>query len=117
MSDCTDLASLLPVELFKALSDPTRVTMLAGLAAGGTAQTVSEVAGRLPIDISVVSRHLKTLKRAGILDSEKRGKEVLYEVRIPYLVGLLRRLADALEACCPDGTCIISDAEAGEVAS
>lgn len=117
MHDCPDLASLLPVELFKALSDPNRVAMLAGLAVGGTTQTVSEVAGRSPIDVSVVSRHLKILKRAGILDSEKRGKEVLYQVRIPYLVGLLRQLADALQACCPDGVCTISDARNGQVES
>jgi DNA-binding transcriptional ArsR family regulator len=93
--DCPDLASRLPVELFKALSDPTRVAMLAGLAAGGTTQTVSEVAGRSPVDVSVVPRHLEIMQRAGLLGSEKRGRE----------------------ACCPDGTCIISHTGVGEVAS
>lgn len=108
-SDCPKLAALLPVELFKALGAPTRIAMLAGLAEGGKTQTVSEVAQRCPVNVSVVSRHLKILKRAGVLDSEKRGKEVLYQVRIPYLVELLRQLANALEACCPDGTCTIID--------
>jgi ArsR family transcriptional regulator len=104
-----DLAALLPVELFKALSDPNRVAILASLTAG--TQTVSQVAERCPINISVVSRHLKILKQAGALNSEKRGKEVFYEVRVPYLVGLLRELAAALETCCPDGVCKIKDVE------
>ncbi len=115
MPNSPDLTSLLPVKLFKALGDPSRVAMLVGLAAGGTTQTVSEVAERSPVNISVVSRHLKILKRAGVLDSEKRGKEVFYHVRIPYLVGLLRQLADTLEACCPDGVCTISDTKNGHV--
>ncbi len=108
---CLDLISLLPVELFKALGDVNRIGMLADLTAGGTTQSVSQVAERCPVHISVVSRHLKILKRAGILGSEKRGKEVQYHVRIPYLVGLLRQLADALEACCTSEVCTIPDAE------
>ena len=106
-----DLSELLPVELFKALSDPNRLAILASLAAGRRNQTVSEVAERCPINVSVVSRHLKILQRAGILDSYKLGKEVFYEVRVPYLVGLLRNMADALDACCPDGVCVISPDE------
>ena len=99
----SDLATLLPVEVFKALGDPTRIAMLASLATGGRHQTVSEVAGCCPVDVSVVSRHLKTLERVGILESERRGKQVLYRVRVAHLVGLLRGLADALETCCPAG--------------
>lgn len=108
-SGCPELVTLLPVELFKALGDPNRVAMLAGLAAGGQTQTVTEVAECCPINISVVSRHLKILERAGVLESEKQGREVLYQVRIPHLVGLLRGVADALDACCPDGVAIITD--------
>ena len=52
------------------------------------------------VDLSVVSRHLKVLKEAGVLESVKRGKQVFYRARIPDLVAFLRRLADGLEACC-----------------
>ena len=103
-----DLSELLPVELFKALGDPNRIAILRQLAAGRRNQTVSEIAERCPINVSVVSRHLKILHRAGVLESFKQGKEVFYEVRIPYLVGLLRNLASALDACCPNGECVIS---------
>ncbi len=41
------------------------------------------------------------LRDAGILQAEKRGKEVYYSVRCENVVDTLRRIADALEACCP----------------
>ena len=112
VSGCPELATLLPVELFKALGDANRVAILAGLATGGQTQTVSEVAECCPINLSVVSRHLKILERAGVLESEKHGREVLYQVRIAHLVGVLRGIADGLDACCPDGVAIITDGSA-----
>ena len=90
-------------DLFKALADPNRIALLARLATGGSAATVSELAACCPIDLSVVSRHLKILDRAGVVESERRGKRVLYRARIAHLAGLLRELADALETCCPPG--------------
>jgi DNA-binding transcriptional ArsR family regulator len=53
------------------------------------------------VDLSVVSRHLRTLREAGVVDARKQGKEVFYRVRFDALIGILRNLADALEACCP----------------
>ena len=50
-----------------------------------------------PIDLSVVSRHLGVLRDAGILEAQKRGREVYYRVRVDKLTTLLRNLADALE--------------------
>ncbi len=100
---CGGLGKWLSPEFFRALSDPNRVAILARLAEGGAEQTVTEVASCCPINLSVVSRHLRTLREAGVLAAEKRGKEVFYSVKIQDLVFLLRNLANALEACCPDG--------------
>ncbi|MEQ9319295.1 MAG: metalloregulator ArsR/SmtB family transcription factor [Polyangiaceae bacterium] len=94
----------LPLDLFKALADGTRLKLLSTLAVGGRTQTVSEVAGCCSVDLSVVSRHLKTLERAGVLASTKVGKSVHYRVRVTHLVQALRGLADALESCCPEGS-------------
>lgn len=95
-------ATKLPL-FFRALCDPNRVSLLAWLASQRRLCTVSEIAegGACPVDLSVVSRHLHTLREAGILESERRGREVLYRVRVDALVSTLRGLADALEACCP----------------
>lgn len=88
---------------FKALGDPTRIRLLARLIEIGRPGTVSEVACCTEVDLSVVSRHLSTLREAGIVESERKGKEVHYSVRFPELVKKLRRLADSIEECCPDG--------------
>jgi ArsR family transcriptional regulator len=103
---CTELANWLTPGFFRALADPNRVALLLHLAQGGKEQTVSDVSCCCPIDLSVVSRHLGVLRDAGILAAQKRGREVYYSVRVDELTTLLRNLADALEACCPEGTCI-----------
>ena len=95
-----DLRRLLEPRFFKALGDRNRVALLARLARCGRPCTVSELTACCPVDISVVSRHLGLLRDAGILDSEKRGKQVYYSVSFPELVNTLRRMAEILEACC-----------------
>lgn len=94
---------LLDPELFKALADPTRITLLACLAKCGRPCTVSEVAECCAVDLSVVSRHLGQLARAGVLEAEREGRAVLYRVRYAGLSGALRGLADAIDECCPEG--------------
>lgn len=98
---CDELTERLSSNFFKALSDPNRALILAHLAGIGSEQKVTEVSCCCPVDVSVVSRHLAILRDAGILEAKKRGREVYYSVQIEKLTSLLRRLADALEACCP----------------
>lgn len=98
---CCGIADLLSPRFFKALCDANRLAILARLAEAGTAQSVGQIASCCETDLSVVSRHLAALRDAGILTSERRGKEVYYSVCIQEVAGILRRIADALEACCP----------------
>jgi ArsR family transcriptional regulator, arsenate/arsenite/antimonite-responsive transcriptional repressor len=98
---CSGLATMLSPELFKALCDPNRIAILVRLAECCRPCSVSEIAACCPVNISVVSRHLTTLRDAGILEAEKRGRHVYYSVATPRLVQSLRAIADALEACCP----------------
>ena len=98
---CADLAACLDPRLFRALCDPTRIAILARLAAICGSATVNGIASCCPVDLSVVSRHLGVLRDAGIVAADKRGREVHYRVRFPELAHTLRGLADALEACCP----------------
>ena len=97
---CPEIGEALRTPLFKALCDPSRIGLLVRVATVCEPQTVSQIAGCCPSDISVVSRHLAMLRDAGILDAERRGKEVYYTVRFSDVVGTLRTIADALEACC-----------------
>ena len=90
--------------LFKALSDPNRISLMLQLAGCGGA-TVGEAARCCPVDLSVVSRHLAVLREAGIVEHEKRGKEVHYRLRADVLVTSLRAIADAIEECCATHNC------------
>ncbi len=94
---------MLSPKLFKALSDPKRLSLLVRLAEEREPCTVGRVAQGSGVDLSVVSRHLAILREAGIITCEKRGKEVWCLVQTAALVKILRDLADALEACCPNG--------------
>src|SRR5690606_32544998 len=89
-------------QLFKALADPTRASLVACLAKCGRPCSVGEVAECCAVDFSVVSRHLALLARAGVLQAAKQGRAVFYRARYAELARLLRDLADALNDCCPD---------------
>lgn len=96
------LDELLDVELFKALSDPTRLKLLACLTKCGCPSSVSDVAQCCSVDFSVVSRHLALLEKAGVLWCEKQGRTVNYGVRYQQVSTTLRALASAFEQCCPE---------------
>jgi len=94
--------SLLSPDFFKALSDPTRVRLVACLIKCRRACTVSEVADCCSVDFSVVSRHLAMLEQSGLLTAEKKGRSVHYAARHQHLSQMLRALADAIDECNPD---------------
>lgn len=98
---CPPLHKALDLRLFKALADPTRIHILICLTRCASPQTVTQVAVCCAVDFSVVSRHLRVLSRAGVLDVHKRGRTALYSVRYAELCAALRQLAAALESCRP----------------
>jgi DNA-binding transcriptional ArsR family regulator len=100
---CAPVDHLLDPKLFKSLSDPTRLKLLACLAKCGRACSVTDLADCCSVDFSVVSRHLAALERAGVLESTKTGRTVFYRVRYRQLSQMLHDLANSIEACCPDG--------------
>ena len=100
---CDRLAGLLSPRLFKAFADPKRLALLVRLASSRVPCTVRRAAEGSGVDLSVVSRHLAVLREAGVIECARRGKEVFCVVRTSAVARLLRDLADALEACCPDG--------------
>lgn len=70
--------------LWAALGDPTRVRLLDLLLEHGEA-TASTLAGALPITRQAVSKHLAVLERDGLVTTRRRGREVLYAVRVERL--------------------------------
>jgi len=59
-------------DTFAALADPTRRAILARLAEGET--TVNELAEPFAVSLPAISRHLKVLERAGLIEREQRAR-------------------------------------------
>ncbi len=57
---------------FSALADPTRRAILARLAAGEA--TVNELAAPFSVSLPAISRHLKVLERAGLIERGRDGQ-------------------------------------------
>lgn len=66
---------------------------------------VSDVAKEVPLDRSVVSRHLRVLELVGIAVSHKEGRRVFYELDGPAIMHkfekILMSLAPLVPLCCP----------------
>ena len=56
-------------QVFAALADPTRRSILAALASRGPA-TATDLAGRLPITRQAIAKHLGLLSEAGLVTAE-----------------------------------------------
>lgn len=99
---------------FHALADPTRRSIVEGLAKGS--RSVSELAEPLDMSLSGVMQHLQVLEESGLVASEKRGRvrtctlraEALGEVeewigrRRTLWEQRLDRLGDYLDARSPE---------------
>lgn len=64
--------------IFGALSDPIRRGILVNLSEGE--QNVSQLAKAFDVSQPAVSRHLRTLSTAGLIEKEKRGREQFVRV-------------------------------------
>lgn len=84
---------------FKALSDPVRLRLLSSIAshAGGEA-CVCDISAGVEVSQPTVSHHLKVLRDAGLLTSQRRASWVYYAVvpeALDVLAELLRAVADS----------------------
>src|SRR5437867_11190554 len=59
--------------VYAAIADPTRRAILAALAGGEL--NVGSLAGRFPISLNAVSKHVKVLERAGLVRRRILGRE------------------------------------------
>ncbi len=72
--------------IMKALAHPSRLMIIDELARGERCvYDLTELVGH---DISTVSKHLNLLKKNGLVEDEKRGKQVYYRLKIPYILNL-----------------------------
>jgi ArsR family transcriptional regulator, arsenate/arsenite/antimonite-responsive transcriptional repressor len=99
------------MQVLKALSDPTRTTILAHLS--GEDLCVGALANRLGVTHSAVSQHLRILREAGLVSGSKRGYWVHYSLdreRVrevsSQVSGWLEQLASAPQRKCATDACV-----------
>ena len=65
--------------MFGALADPNRRQVIGYLSEQGTA-TATELTGELPMTRQAVAKHLAALAGAGLVESERQGRETRYRL-------------------------------------
>jgi DNA-binding transcriptional ArsR family regulator len=71
-------------KVLKALAHPTRLWIVEKLLVEECC--VCEFVNKVDSDFSTISKHLSVLRQAGIIESEKRGKNVFYKLKIPCIL-------------------------------
>jgi DNA-binding transcriptional ArsR family regulator len=90
-------------DVFKALADPTRRTILDELA-DRDGQTLFEICGRLATKHGLgstrqaISQHLEVLERAGLLETRKEGRYKFHDLKAEPLEHLADRWLGRREA-------------------
>ena len=81
--------------VLKALGHPTRLWMVEQLADGE--KCVCEFADAIDADFSTVSKHLSVLKHAGIVEDDKRGKQVFYSLKVPCVLNFINCVEEVIK--------------------
>ena len=79
---------------FKALSDPTRREILQLLQQGPLA--AGDIAEHFAMTGATVSHHLSILKGAGLIEAEKRGKYIYYELNLSVLEEIMTWMTELM---------------------
>jgi DNA-binding transcriptional ArsR family regulator len=88
--------------LLTALGEPARMEIIALLAQQGRTN-VGDIASNFRLSRPTISHHLKVLKDAGIVQSEKQGQETYYWLDRDFLITGLEQIVEALKGCWSQG--------------
>jgi DNA-binding transcriptional ArsR family regulator len=81
--------------VFKALADPTRRQVLQLLRQGP--KSAGELADQFPVSKPTMSAHFAVLREAGLVDSQKQGKAVMYRLQMSVLEEALMEFSQLLD--------------------
>jgi DNA-binding transcriptional ArsR family regulator len=98
------LADVLDSAFLRALAEPSRLDVLKVMLAAGPSD-VGTIAAHLPLERTVVSRHLKVLHDAGIVAVERVGRRRVYALDGQAILArfeiILDRAREVAAVCCP----------------
>ncbi len=77
--------------IFKALSDPTRRAVLEALRAGP--RSAGDLSAPFDVSRPTMSAHFGVLREAGLVRSERSGKNIIYHLQMSVLEDALMGLA------------------------
>lgn len=80
--------------VLKALAHASRLLMIDELSRGE--RCVCELRDLVGHDLSTVSKHLSILKAAGIVEDDRRGKQVFYRLKVPCVLNFFHCLEGVL---------------------
>ena len=80
--------------VFKAIADPTRRQVLHLLRQGP--KSAGELADHFPVSKPTMSAHFAVLREAGLIDSIKQGKAIIYRLRMSVLEEALMEFSGLL---------------------
>ena len=80
--------------MFKALADPTRRQVLQLLREGP--KSAGELSEHFPVSKPTMSAHFAVLREAGLVDSDKQGKNIMYRLKMSVLEEALMEFSQLL---------------------
>ncbi|MCR5075377.1 MAG: autorepressor SdpR family transcription factor [Ruminococcus sp.] len=79
-------------DVWNAMADPTRRQILTMLQNGD--MTAGEISEKFDISAATISHHLKILREAGLVTSEKEKQTITYKLNITVFQDFLKGIAD-----------------------
>ncbi|MBU0984524.1 MAG: metalloregulator ArsR/SmtB family transcription factor [candidate division Zixibacteria bacterium] len=83
-------------DILRALAHPTRLFIIEELSRGE--RCVSDLTRMIGADTSTVSRHLSTLKQAGLVRDRRQGLQIWYNLRVPCVLNFFSCIEAVLQS-------------------
>ena len=80
----------------KALAHPSRLMIIDELSRGE--RCVCDLTELVGHDMSTVSKHLNMLKKNGLVEDDKRGKQVYYRLKVPCILNFFHCIEAVINA-------------------
>jgi len=83
-------------QIIRAMAHPTRLYIVEMLAS--EKMCVRALTKKIGADMSTVSKHLAVLKNAGIVQDEKSGSQIFYNLKMPCVLGFFKCVETVVSA-------------------